>query len=87
MLLCPTFFVVVHDRDFRPVQEVDQVPERLPEMSAGREHVRDEVPLRQVRHAVGYGQQQWHADRLADGHYVTGQVTVGRSEYRVHAAF
>jgi len=52
---------------------------------ARRKHVRDKVPSVQVRQAVGDGQQQRHADGLADGHYVTGQVAVGRSEYRVHA--
>jgi len=80
-----TFFVVVHDRDFRPVQEIYEVPERLSEVPTSRKHVRDEVPCVEVRHAVGDGQQQRHADGLADGHYVTGQVAVGRSEYCVHA--
>lgn len=53
-----TILVVVHDSDFRPIQEIDQVPVRPAELSARREHVRDEMPSGQVHcAAVRYGQQ------------------------------
>lgn len=89
--LCPvadvlTFFVVVHDCDFRPAQEFDEVSESPAQVFAHREYVHDEMPADGVRATIGHRQQQRHADRLAHGLHVTGQVPVRWAEYYVHAA-